>query len=149
VFYRETGSTGGYQQITPVASPYTVSGLINGQSYDFFIRARNSIGYRDTTIVQATPTKYKLRGVEFIAGSTQFNATVPSGFKVNATVVSHMDTADGNYPQANASGQLSYSASENPVNTSGTLPGSYLTTPSGNYKVYMDSQQNIISGAAQ
>ena len=87
--------------------------------------------------------------MEFIAGSTQFDATVPSGFKVNATVVSHMDTADGNYPQANVSGQLNYSASESPVNTSGTLPGSYLTTPSGNYKVYMDSQQNIISGAAQ
>jgi len=143
VFYRETGSTGGYSQITPVASPYTVSGLVNGQSYDFFIQARNSIGTRDTTIVQATPTKYKLRGVEFVAASSQFETTVPSGYIINSTLVSHIDTADGNYPT------LSYSASENPVNTSGTLPGSYLTTPSGNYKVYVDSQQNIISGAGQ
>jgi hypothetical protein len=143
VFYRETGSTGGYSQITPVASPYTVSGLINGQSYDFFIRARNSIGTRDTTIVQATPTKYKLRGVEFTAASSQFETTVPSGYVINSALVSYIDTADGNYPT------LSYSASEIPVNTSGTSPSSYLTTPSGNYKVYVNSQQNIISGAGQ
>lgn len=143
VFYRETGSTGGYSQITPVASPYTVSGLINGQSYDFYIRARNSIGTRDTSIVQATPTKYKLRGVEFVAASSQFDTTVPSGYVINSTLVSHIDTVDSNYPT------LSYSASENPVNTSGTLPSSYLTTPSGNYKVYVNSQQNIISGAGQ
>lgn len=143
VFYRETGSAGGYSQITPVASPYTVAGLINGQSYDFFIRARNSIGTRDTAIVQATPTKYKLRGVEFVAASNQFDTTVPTGYVINSTLVSHIDTADANYPT------LSYSTSENPVNTSGTLPSSYLTTPSGNYKVYVNSQQNIISGAGQ
>lgn len=143
VFYRETGSAAGWSQITPVASPYTVAGLVNGQSYDFFIRARNSVGSRDTTVVAATPTKYKLRGVEFIAGSNQFEATVPSGYVTNSTLVSHIDTPDANYAT------LNYSGSENPVNTAGTLPGSYLTTPSGNYKVYMNSQQNIISGAAQ
>ncbi len=148
VFYRETGSAGGWSQITPVASPYTVSGLVNGQSYDFYIHARNSIGSRDTNIVQATPTKYKLRGVEFVAASNQFGLTPPSapapgGYITNAALVSHIDTADGNYPT------LNYSANENPVNTSGTLPSSYLTTPSGNYKVYMNSQQNIISGAGQ
>ncbi len=154
VFYRETGSSGGYAQITPVASPYTVSGLVNGQSYDFFIRARNSIGSRDTNIVQATPTKYKLRGVEFIAASSQFDSTTPSGphpagFVINSTLVSHIDTGDGNFP-ANASGQLNYAASESPTNTyAPAAPVSYLTTPSGNYKVYMDSQQNILSGAEQ
>lgn len=148
VFYRETGSAGGWSQITPVASPYTVSGLINGQSYDFYIRAQNSIGSRDTNIVQATPTKYKLRGVEFVAATEQFGVTPatgahPAGFVTNATLVSHVDTPDANYPT------LAYSPSENPVNSPTTTPSSYLTTPSGNYKVYMDSQQNIISGAAQ
>lgn len=148
VYYRETGSASGWSQITPAASPYTVSGLVNGQSYDFFIRAQNSIGFKDTNIVQATPTKYKLRGVEFVAGTDQFGTTTPSaphpaGFITNATLVSHIDTSDGNYPG------LVYSTNENPVNTSGTLPSSYLTTPSGNYHVYMDSQQNIISGAGQ
>jgi Fibronectin type III domain len=148
VYYRETGSASGWSQITPVASPYTVSGLINGQSYDFFIRAKNSIGFKDSNIVQATPTKYKLRGVEFVAGTNQFGTTTPSGphpagFITNATLVSHIDTSDANYPG------LVYSTNENPVNTSGTSPSSYLTTPSGNYHVYMDSQQNIISGAGQ
>lgn len=143
VFYRPTGSVAAYSQITPVASPYAVAGLVNGQSYDFFIRAQNSVGFRDTTIVQATPTKYKMRGVEFVAASDQFGATVPSGYITNASIVTHIDTVDANYPT------LNYAASENPVNTSGTLPGSSLTTPSGNYKVYMNSQQNIISGAAQ
>ncbi len=161
IYYRETGSASPYSQITPVASPYTVAGLVNGQSYDFIVRAQNSVGFRDTAIVQATPTKYKLRGVEFIAASTQFNdngtsplppaaPTPASPYVSNVTIVSYIDTKDANYPEGNAGqNNLAYAASENPVNTSGTLPGSYLTTPSGNYKVYMNSQQNIISGAAQ
>ncbi len=144
VFYRETGSTGGWSEITPAVSPYTVTGLVNGQEYDFFIRARNSIGTRDTNIVSATPTKYKLRGVEFIAASDQFGTGgVSNQFITNAFIAHHMDTSDANYPG------LNYSAPENPVNTSGSAPGTYLTSPSGNYKVYMNSQQNIISGASQ
>jgi hypothetical protein len=156
VFFRETGSTGGYSQITPAASPYTVSGLVNGQSYDFYVRANNSIGFRDTNVVEATPTKYKLRGVEFVVGSQQYISSPastsglhPAGFVTNATLVSGIDTGDGNFP-SNGSGQLNYAPSENPANSYlPATPVSYLTTPSGNYKVYMNSQQNILSGAEQ
>lgn len=151
VYYRETGSASGWSEITPAASPYTVTGLVNGTEYDFFIRARNSIGNRDTNIVTAIPTKYKLRGVEFVAGTNQFETGgVTNQFVVNSFLASHMDRADANYPEsAPGSGISNYSTPENPINTSGTLPGTYLTTPSGNYKVYMNSQQNIISGAGQ
>lgn len=141
VFYRETGAATGFTEITPAISPYTVSGLVNGVSYDFFVRARNSIGTRDTNIVQATPTKFKLRGVEFMAGTNQFENSSPTGLVTNLALVSHVDTSDANYPG------LNYAAPENPVNSPAAPDfGSYLTSPNGN-KVYMNSQQNIISGA--
>lgn len=120
VFYRPTGSTSPFLQITPVRSPYTVSGLTNGVSYDFLIRARNSVGYRDTAVVPVTPTRFKIFGSEFISGSTQLE--ISTGPNLNHALV---NTTTGS-------------------KTDGVMIPA--TTPTGKYKVYLNSQGNILSG---
>ena len=149
LYYREHNG-GAYTAIPRATSPYTVTGLVNGTQYDFYVRAHNSVGNRNSQVVIASPTKYKFRGNEFIAGSTQYEDTpglVTSIRTVNATLISNTDEADPvNYPV------ISYSAPENPINGTppmGTPPPSAITTPSGKYKVYMNSPGNILSGVGE
>ncbi len=148
IYYRQVGS-GLFTSIPRVTSPFTVTGLTNGVDYDFYISAHNSLGNRNSNTVQATPTKYKFRGPEFIAGSTQYQntpGTATTSKIINSTLVGALATADANYPA------LNYAASENPVNgafPAGTPKGSSLKTPDGKYKVYVNSQGNILSGAEQ
>ena len=119
VFYRPTGSAAPYSQITPAKSPYLVSGLVNGTSYDFFVRARNSVGFRDSNLVQATPTRFRLYGAELVPGSTQDQ--VSAGAKPTRVFASSGDKGDEIFQ---------------------------ALTPSGKYRVYMNSQGNIISGVS-
>ena len=148
IYYREVG-TSAFTSIPRVTSPFNVTGLTNGVEYDFYINARNSLGNRNSNTVQATPTKYKLRGPEFIAGSTQYDDSAGTGTtvkKVNSTLVGYIDTTDANYPT------LPYAPSESPVDgnfPSGTPKGSSVLSPSGKYKVYVNSQGNILSGAQE
>ncbi len=150
VYYR-VANTGSYTPLPRVTSPYTVTGLTNGVEYDFYVNARNSIGNRNSQVVQAQPTKYKFRGNEFISASTQYEDTpglATTVKTVNSTLVSVSNEADPvNYPT------LAYGPPETaPVNGNypdGTPPPSALTTPSGRYKVYMNSQGNILSGAGR
>lgn len=116
IFYRETGSTGAYTQITPAKSPYTVTGLINNTSYDFYIRAKNSAGSRDSAIAQATPTKYKVYGGEFIAGTNQED--VSAGASPQRVFASTGDKAEKVFENSS----------------------------SGKFRVYMNSQGSILSG---
>lgn len=148
LFYRPTGGTS-WTSFPRVTSPYNVTGLTNGVSYDFYVNARNSIGNRNSNTVQATPTKYKIRGSEFITGSTQYQNTPGSASTIktiNSTLVGYIDSPDTNYPT------LNYAVSENPVNgnfPAGTAKGSSIATPSGKYKIFVNSQGNILSGAEQ
>ena len=148
LYYRPVGG-GAFTAFPRVTSPYNVTGLTNGVEYDFYVNARNSIGNRNSNTVQATPTKFKLRGPEFIPGSTQYEDSpglATNVQKVNSALVGHIDTPDANYPS------LNYAAAENPVNgnfPAGSAKGSSVTTPSGKYKVYVNSQGNILSGAQQ
>lgn len=119
IFYRESG-VGNYIEIRPAISPYLVNGLINGNDYDFFVRAKNSVGQRDTAVIQATPTRFRIQGGEFIGGSTQ-NESSPG------------------------------SARPTPVRTLASTGAKsedvrVTTTPRG-YKVFLNGQGNIISGA--
>lgn len=108
-----------YVEIKPVASPYLLTGLTNGEDYDIYIRAKNSVGQRDTAVVRATPTRFRVQGGEFVAGSVQ-----------------HVDTVGGGSP-------INYKT----FATTGTKTDEVkvTTTPRG-YKVYLNSQGNIISG---
>lgn len=148
LYYRPVGASA-FTAIPRVLSPFNVTGLTNGVEYDFYINARNSLGNRNSSTVQATPTRFKLRGPEFMSGTTQFENTTPVNLptqKVNSTLVGYIDTPDANFPT------LAYEPSESPVNgnfPSGTAKGSGLATPSGRYKVYVNSQGNILSGAQE
>lgn len=118
IFYRPTGSTAPYSQITPARSPYIVTGLVNGTSYDFFVRARNSVGFRDSAIAQATPTRFKVYGAEFVPGSTQDELS--AGAKPTRTFAATGDKTEE----------------------------VFTVTPSTKYRVYMNSQGNILSGVS-
>ena len=148
LYYRPVGG-GAFTAVSRATSPYNVTGLTNGVEYDFYVNARNSIGNRNSQTVQATPTKFKLRGPEFIAGSTQYEDSAGTGTniqKTNSALVGYINTPDLNYPS------LNYEAPEIPVNGNfpiGSVKGSSVTTPSGRYKVYVNSQGNILSGAQE
>ncbi len=118
LYYRTTGSTGAYNILSPATSPRLVTGLDNGESYDFFIRAQNSIGTRDTAIVQATPSRFRIYGAEFVPGSTQ--AEISAG---GAPTLTHATTAD-------------------------KTEEVFTVTPSTRYRIYMNSQGNILSGVS-
>ena len=108
-----------YVEVKPVASPYLLANLVNGEDYDIFVRAKNSVGQRDTSIVQASPTRFRLQGGEFVAGSVQAQDTVGGGSPINYKTYATTGTK--------------------------TDEVKVTTTPRG-YKVYLNSQGNIISG---
>jgi hypothetical protein len=148
LFYRPTGSAA-FSQISNVHSPYTITGLTNGVMYDIYVRAQNSIGFRDSQTVQAQPGKYRVLGSEFVPSSQQYGNTPGTNTNVqvtSSTLVAHEVVADANYPA------LTYSLAEVPADghvVVGSAKPSSLTSPSGKYKVYINSQSNILSGDAR
>ena len=148
IYYQQVSPLGGLQSIPNVHSPFTVPGLTNGVDYDFYVVATNSIGSRQSNTVRAQPGKFQNRGGSFIAGSTQFELTPGSAgpvHMVSASLLPEVPVADANYPALDSS----YTLSEVPVNGNfpvGTPPSSAVLTPSGKYKVYVNSQSNILAG---
>jgi hypothetical protein len=146
LFYREVG-TGFWSSISHVTSPHTVTGLTNGIEYEFYVLATNSIGARQSNTVRAFATKYNFRAAAFVPMSIQYEDTPGIGTNVqhvNATLEPDVPVADANYPV------LNFATAENPVNGKfavGSVKPSYLTSPSGNYQVYVGTQGNILSGA--
>ncbi len=130
-----------------MTSPYLVTGLENGEEYDFYVVATNAVGTRQSNTVRVMPGKYQNRGGTFLAGGTQFEPTsgVANGniYGVSASLLSDSDTVDSDYPA------LNYTAAEVPYNGSpaaGTPPQSAILTPSGKFKVYTNSQMSILAG---
>lgn len=153
LFYRTTSPAGAWISIPRVISPYQVTGLTNGVEYDFYILATNSIGTRVSNTVTAEPTRFQYRGAAFVAGSTQSQLSpggtpsVPNPQYANYSLLSDVAITDGNYPV------LAFDPPENPYENPapalGSNPPSSITTPSGKYKVYVNSQGNILSGVGQ
>jgi hypothetical protein len=177
LYYRQAYTTGGFTEIARVTSPYLVTGLTNGVEYEFYVLAHNSIGERVSNTVIAEPTRFQVRGGTFLASgsssadtttATQYvnsagtaNGTIYVG---NSSLLPEVDQdSDGNYPivctgvgtpisQCTGAGTLAkYEQAENPTNdpSPAALPGSSTVTPSGRYKVYLNSQSNILSGVGQ
>lgn len=153
IFYRPTGTTT-YTQIPNVTSPYSVTGLTNNILYDFYVEARNAVGFRNSQIVQAQPGRFKNYGAEFIAASDQYSMApdiMTNLHVVNWTLVGAIIEPDANYPLLPYPAP-SYDLAENPVNTPivpGSAKPSSLTSPSGRYKVYISSQGTILSGESR
>ena len=153
VFYRTTAPAGAWSSVPRVRSPYQVTGLTNGVDYDFYILATNSLGTRVSNTVIAQPTRFQYRGAAFIAGSTQGElspggtAAVPNALYTNMALIHEEPIADINYPVLNY--DLPENPYENPTPVVGSNPPSSITTPSGKYKVYVNSQGNILSGVGQ
>lgn len=153
VFYRTTSPAGTWSSIPYVRSPYQVTGLTNGIEYDFYVLATNSLGTSVSNTVTAQPTRFQYRGAAFVAGSTQGELSpggtpeVPNPQYVNMSLMPDVPIEDGNYPS------LAFDAPENPYENPTPAPGSNppssITTPSGKYKVYVNSQGNILSGVGQ
>ncbi len=147
IFYREAYTANPWSSVVRVTSPYTVTGLTNGIEYEFYVLATNSIGTRASNTVRAFPTKYQFRSAAFVPSSIQYENTAGTGTNVhyaNSSLVPEVPVEDANYPV------LNYSAAETPVNGNfalGTPKPSGVTTPSGNYYIYVNSQSNILSGA--
>lgn len=153
IFYRVTTPAGAWTSIPRVTSPYTVTGLTNGVEYDFYVLATNSIGTRMSNTVTAEPTRFQYRGAAFVAASEQGGqspggtAAVPNPQYVNMAMLHEEPITDASYPALNyAAPENPY---ENPTPVAGSNPPSSLLTPSGKYKVYVNSQGNILSGVGQ
>lgn len=162
IFYRTTSPAGTWNSIPRVRSPYQVTGLTNGIEYDFYVLATNSIGTKVSQTVTAEPTRFQYRGAAFVAGSTQGelslggNVTAPNPIYTNMSLVPDVPIEDGNYPNsvlADPTSMMAYGPPEtpyeNPTPIVGSNPPSAVTTPSGKYKVYVNSQSNILSGVGQ
>jgi hypothetical protein len=159
IYYRPAYTSGAFSSVTHVTSPYTITGLDNNFEYEIYVLAHNSVGERESNHVIAQPTKFQLRGGAFISGSNQFDQGADDAAVVdstgantgvgrnNASLLSNVPEPDSNYPVFN------YAAVESPINDPNPVPGaaanSSVITPSGKYKVYMDSQSTILSGVGQ
>ncbi len=147
LFYREAYTTNPWNSIVRVTSPRNVTGLINGTEYEFYVLATNSIGTRLSNTVRAFATKFKFIAAAFVPSSIQYESTSGSAtvvHHVNSSMLPEVAMEDSNYPV------LNYSAAETPVNGSfplGTAKPSSVLTPSGDYRVFVGSQGNILSGA--
>jgi hypothetical protein len=147
IYYQRVSPLGALTPISHVTSPYLVTGLENGEEYDFYVVATNAIGTRQSNTVRVMPGKFQNRGGVFLAGATQFENTsgVANGtlYGVTASLLPDADSTDGNYPS------LNYTAAEVPYNgnpAAGTPPQSALLTPSGKFKVYTNSTMSILAG---
>lgn len=177
IYYRQAYTSSAFTPISRVTSPHTVTGLTNGVEYEFYVLAHNSIGETASNTVIAEPTKYQVRGPAFTASGatssdttiiTQYDNTPGTGAAnpqtINASLLSEVDDdTDTNYqmtctgvgtPSASCPGAGVYSiyaAPENPINDPSptALPGSSQLSPSGKYKVYLNSQNNILSGVGK
>jgi hypothetical protein len=157
LFYRTTSPQGAWNVINRVTSPYTVTGLTNGEEYDFYVLAHNSIGERQSNQVTAQPTRFQFRGAQFIPGSTQGELSAGSGLgtnpnaqHTNVSMLSEVPLEDASYPAFTYDVAVPEAPIENPTPTAGfnQQPSAQLT-PSGRYKVYVNSQGNILSGVGQ
>ncbi|MGZ6418477.1 MAG: fibronectin type III domain-containing protein [Pseudobdellovibrio sp.] len=146
LFYRPVGGTN-WSSLPRVTSPHTVTGLTNGVEYEFYVLATNSMGTKASNTVRAFASKYQFRAAEFVPMSNQYEVTsgtntVPQ--TINSSMVMNAEIPDAHYPV------LAYSAAETPVNGNfaiGTPKPSSVTSPDGKYKVYVNSQADILSGA--
>lgn len=149
IFYREAYTTQPWNSVARVTSPYLVTGLTNGNEYEFYVLATNSIGTRASNTVRAFATKFKFISAEFVPSSIQYENTPASATVMhyaNSSMLPNVAIEDSNYPV------FAYTAAETPVNGSfpvGTQKPSALTSPSGNYHVFVGSQGNLLSGAEQ
>jgi len=156
MFYRTTSPQGAWTSIQRVTSPYQVAGLTNGTEYDFYVLATNSIGTRASNTVTAQPTRFQYRGAGFVAGSTQgelapmtgasSNINAVSSQQVNFSLLHEVPIADANYPALTYDLAAPTGVIEDPSPAAGSNPPSAITTPSGKYKVYVNTQGNILSG---
>lgn len=157
LYYRTTSPQGAWVEIPKVHSPYTVTGLTNGVEYDFYVLAHNSIGERQSNQVTAQPTRFQFRGAHFVPGSTQNEVsagagagTNPNPMHTNMSLLPEVPELDANYPVfAYDIATTPAMIIEDPTPAAGSNPPSSLTTPSGRYKVYVNSQGNILSGVGQ
>ena len=154
LYYREADTTNAFTPLSPVTSPHTVTGLINGTEYEFYVIATNSVGSRQSNTVRAFPTKFNFRAAAIVPLSGQYENTpgiATNVHVVNVSMLPEVHITDANYPLA-ATPNPPAPTPENPINGNfplGTPKTSYLTTPSGRYQVYMTSQGNILSGAGR
>ena len=159
IFWREAFTANPYSSQANVTSPFTVTGLTNGIEYEFYVLATNAVGSRQSNTVRAFATRFNLRSAAFVPSSIQYENTAGTGTVVhiaNSAMLSEVEIADANYPLIGsllvAADPANYSVAENPANgnfPAGTLKGSGLRTPSGNYQVFMNSQGNILSGTGR
>jgi hypothetical protein len=162
LYYRVADTTNAFVPISPVTSPYTITGLSNGTEYEIYVLATNAVGTRQSNTVRAFPSKYQFRAgaivpMSGIASGTSTTATgdqymtftgglTGNTYVANSSLLSEGITADANYTTTTDPAAVP----ENPINGNfplGTPKASYLTTPSGRYQVYVGSQGNILSGA--
>jgi hypothetical protein len=156
LYYRTTSPVGAWNEIPRVTSPYTVTGLTNGTEYDFYVLAHNSIGERQSNQVTAQPTRFQFRGAEFVPASTQGDLAPMSGLSSNANAVNPQNVnlslmhsvpvADATYPALAYDLAAPTGIYEDATPPIGSAPPSSITTPSGRYKVFVNSQSNILSG---
>jgi hypothetical protein len=163
LYYREADTTNAFLPITPVTSPFTITGLTNGTEYEIYVMATNSVGTRQSNTVRAFPSKYLLRGSAIVPMSGVASGTTATGdqymtfaktafpaqdYVANSSMLSEVIMPDANYGATTDPAAIP----ENPINGNfalGAPKASYLTTPSGRFQVYVGSQGNILSGAGR
>lgn len=179
LYYREAYTSAPFTAVSHVTSPYTITSLDNGTEYEIYVLAHNSVGERESNHVIAQPTKFQLRGGAFISGSDQYDiaadtaasadgtGTGAGGGRHNASLLAEVpDQTDANYLKnctglntpyngcpATPGTYYVYSDVESPINNPAPVPGaepvSAALSPSGKYKVYINSQSTILSGVGQ
>ena len=156
IFYRTTSPQGAWNSIVDVLSPYTVTGLTNGVEYDFYVLATNAVGSTASNQVTAEPTRFQYRGAAFVAGSTQNEISAgagagsnPNPMYTNMALVHEVPIEEAPYPVLAYDVATPTGIIEDPTPAVGTNPPSSVTSPSGLYKVYVNSQGNILSGVGQ
>ena len=163
LYYREAGTSNAFTPISPVTSPTTITGLTNGNEYEIYVLATNSVGSRQSNTVIATPTKYQFRAAAIVPMSGVESGTTATGThymtfnKVSAPGQTYV--ANSSMLEVGMTGDLNYPTTvdvaavpENPINGNfalGAPKASYSTTPSGRFQVYVGSQGNILSGAGR
>lgn len=157
IFYRTTSPQGAWNSIVNVTSPYTVTGLTNGVEYDFYVLATNSIGSRASNQVTAEPTRFQYRGAAFVAGSTQNEisagagaGTYPNPIYTNMSLIHEVPLEEAPYPALAYDVATPTGIIEDPTPAAGSNPpSSIISSTTGRYKVFVNSQGNILSGVGQ